>query len=37
MLTMFALRSDHTPSPRDPGATTSFSADYTWEFFSQFK
>jgi len=29
--------SDHTPSPKDPGATKSFSLEYSWEFFSQFK
>ncbi|KAK0712936.1 Alpha/Beta hydrolase protein [Lasiosphaeria miniovina] len=29
--------SDHTPSPKDPGAARTFSDVYTWEFFSQFK
>lgn len=28
---------DHTPSPRDPGATRTFADAYSWGFFSQFK
>ncbi|KAK4107640.1 carbohydrate esterase family 1 protein [Canariomyces notabilis] len=34
--TFVAFDGDHTPSPRDPGATSTFSDKYTWEFFSQF-
>nr|AEP33617.1 feruloyl esterase A2 [Chrysosporium lucknowense] len=32
-----AFDGDHTPQPVDRGATTTFSAVETWEFFSQFK
>ncbi|KAK5655892.1 hypothetical protein OQA88_5431 [Cercophora sp. LCS_1] len=32
-----AFDGDHTPSPRDPSASRTFSDTYTWEFFSQFK
>lgn len=27
----------HTPQPRDKGAATTFAAEETWKFFSQFK
>lgn len=32
-----AFDGDHTPQPKDAGMQTTFSADETWEFFSQFK
>ncbi|KAK1761325.1 alpha/beta-hydrolase [Echria macrotheca] len=35
--TFVAFDGDHTPSPKDPGASHTFSDAYTWEFFSQFK
>jgi poly(3-hydroxybutyrate) depolymerase len=36
-VTWVAFDGDHTPQPKDTGASKTFSADYTWEFFSQFK
>lgn len=35
--TFVAFDGDHTPSPKDPGAASTFSDTYTWEFFQQFK
>ncbi|KAK0749767.1 Alpha/Beta hydrolase protein [Schizothecium vesticola] len=35
--TFVAFDGDHTPSPKDPGASSTFSDKYTWEFFQQFK
>lgn len=32
-----AFDGDHTPQPKDAGASTTFSAVETWKFFSQFK
>ncbi|KAK1751014.1 Alpha/Beta hydrolase protein [Echria macrotheca] len=36
-VTWVAFDGDHTPQPKDKGASKTFAADYTWEFFSQFK
>ena len=36
-VTWVAFDGDHTPQPMDKGASKTFAADYTWEFFSQFK
>ncbi|KAF2729097.1 alpha/beta-hydrolase [Polyplosphaeria fusca] len=36
-LTFVAFDGDHTPSPKDPGASKTFADTNTWEFFSQFK
>ncbi len=36
-VTWVAFDGDHTPQPMDKGQTKTFAADYTWEFFSQFK
>ena len=36
-LTWTIFDGQHTPSPKDTGASGTFTAGYVWEFFSQFK